>query len=141
MDARTRHLEGFGLVCLNSAFFLQMSWIPMLGFLEGSDMFSLNTVISGHYFALWLMIAAPLAYGARLWLSERPEERGLALQEWAWSCLAPALSTAIGVKLGLRLAHASIPVILVLMAATVPLGIYGLVLKVRGTRAKLASSR
>lgn len=125
---KNERYDAYGKVCLNSAVVVQLSWIPTLAILDGAAWASPNAAGYSHMAALAFIVAAPLVVGARLLRSE-PREPG-AMKDWALLCLLPPVGCAVGIQLVLRLAsHVTIPLVAGLMLATVPLGVYGVLLR------------
>lgn len=127
--AQRERIAGFGKICMNAAVILTASWIPALGLLEGAAWATPKLVAAAHYFGLVFMLAAPLAFGARMWLQAPAEERSEALKDWALRCMIPLAVFAGAVK-GLVhvVPHVTTGIIVVLMFAGVALGVYGLML-------------
>ena len=124
------NLRGIGWVCLNSAFVLQLSWIPALGVLDGEPWASAALAGLSHRFGLAFLLAAPLAYGVRVWLSAREQEDGEMIRTWAARCLAPLAAYAVLIKLAVNiLPHVTAGAIIGLMAANLSLGCYGMALR------------
>ncbi|OGS39207.1 MAG: hypothetical protein A2506_08535 [Elusimicrobia bacterium RIFOXYD12_FULL_66_9] len=127
--AEKERIAGFGKICMNAALVLTASWVPALALLEGAAWATPKVVSAAHYFGLVFMIAAPLAFGARMWLISPPAEKSGALRDWALRCMLPLALFAGAVKgLVLIVPHITMSVILVLMFAGVALGVYGLMM-------------
>jgi len=124
------NLRGMGMVVINAAFVLQLSWIPVIFFLEGADWVSAGVAVGGHRFALAYIVAVPLAYGARLCLGGGRSE---VLTPWLVRCQLP-LTLVAALLYGLErvLPHVTLAVILGLMAAVMLLGLYGVMLRREG---------
>ncbi|MDD5301777.1 MAG: hypothetical protein PHS14_01605 [Elusimicrobia bacterium] len=124
------NLRGMGMVVINAAFVLQLSWIPSLFFLAGADWLTAGAAVGAHRFALAFVAAAPLAYGARLWFNG---DRAEAMTPWLLRCQIP-LTVLAGLVYALEriVPHVSIPVIGGMMAATMLIGLYGLALRREG---------
>jgi len=107
---------------------LTASWIPALGLIAGLDWATPRAAELAHWGALGFAGVAPLVDGFRA-LSAAGEHEGEVLREWARKCLRPAWLFATGVQgiIGF-VPHPTTPVIVALMAATVPLGVYGVML-------------
>lgn len=60
--ANKENLREMGMVVINAAFVLQLSWIPVIFFLEGADWITAVTAARIHRFALAYMVAG-LTYG------------------------------------------------------------------------------
>jgi hypothetical protein len=120
---------GYGRACMTAALVLTASWIPALGLLEGAAWATPRLAHAAHFSGLAFLIGWPLILGARLWLGAAPEERAEQMRDWASRCLLPALLFAAAIQ-GVMLAvpHATAGVIVGLMLAGLPLGIYGLML-------------
>ena len=128
MSEHTR-IDGFGKVCLNSALVMQLSWIPALGLLEGASWASARLAGMVHFGALAFMIAAPLAFGARLWYLTPKEEASAVMKDWGARCLLPPALFAVAIQAVMRFApHVTTSLIVALMIATLPLGVYGVLL-------------
>jgi hypothetical protein len=119
----------FGRVCMTSALVLTASWIPALGFLDGAAWATANLAHAAHFFGLAFLTGWPLALGARLLATSPPQERAERLRDWAARCFLPTLLFAVAIQ-GVMLAvpHVTAGVIVGLMFAGLPLGIYGLIL-------------
>jgi hypothetical protein len=127
--SESNRLDGYGKVCLSSALVVQLSWIPALGLLEGASWSSPHLAGTIHFGALTFMIAAPLAFGARLWLSTPKAEVSAVMKDWGLRCFLPPALFAAAIQGVVRFApHVTIPLVIALMIATMPLGIYGVLL-------------
>ena len=133
--AHAERLKAYGNVCLNAGCVLQLSWIPILGFMGGWDWPPLKAVIGGHYFALSFLFAAPAGLLLKL-LSETPAGERLALaQDWAWRCFTPLAAYALGTKLFLRMIpHITVESILFMMGVNVLLAVYAIMLLLAAKR-------
>ena len=129
MNERARHL-GFGSLCLAGGVILQASWIPILMFLDGRSWPSAQMAAAGHNFALTFLVGAPLGYGAFLLFGREGGGRKEALSDWFLNCLLPSAGYAAVIKLCVQLLpHITTGAIVWMMFATLPLGVYGTVLR------------
>ncbi|MFI5345107.1 MAG: hypothetical protein ACHQ51_01920 [Elusimicrobiota bacterium] len=119
----------YGRVCVTAALVLTASWIPALGFLDGAAWATAGLAHAAHFFGLAFLTGWPLALGMRLALTTAPDARAEQMRDWAARCLLPALLFAVAIQ-GVMLAvpHVTSGVIVCLMFAGLPLGIYGLML-------------
>ena len=127
------NLRGMGMVVINAAFVIQLAWIPLIFFLEGAVWPTGATAVAIHRFALLYAVAAPLIYGARLWLRGGRTE---ALTTWFMRLQLP-LTIFAGLIYGLEKAGVPIrlPLIGGMMAVGVMLALYGIALRREGARA------
>ena len=127
---REDNLRGMGMVVINAAFVLQLSWIPMIFFLEGADWVTAGMAVGAHRFALVYIVAAPLAYGARRWFEG---DRAEILAPWLLRLQLP-LTVVAGLIYGLErlVPHVSIPVIVGLAVAGMMVALYGVALRREG---------
>ena len=130
---REDNLRGMGMVVINTAFVLQLSWIPVIFFLEGAEWVSAGVAVGIHRFGLFYIVAAPLAYGARRWFEG---DRAEVLTPWLLRLQLP-LTVVGGLIYGLEKAGVPIrlPLIGGMMAAGVMLALYGIALRREGALA------
>lgn len=127
---RREHLVGFGSICLNSALALQSSWVVTLCALEGMSW--ATPVVAGavHWVALGFAFGSPLGFGAMLWAKAPPAERGDAMKAWFARCFLPLALYAAALRAAVMIVPSlSVGLVLALMAGTVPLGLYGILLR------------
>lgn len=127
---REENLRGMGMVVINTAFVLQLSWIPVIFFLEGAEWVTAGVAVGVHRFALAYMAAAPLAYGARRWFNG---DRAEVLTPWLVRLQIPLLFIA-GLIYGVErfIPHVSLPVIGGMLAAGVVIALYGVAMRREG---------
>lgn len=127
------NLRGMGMVVINAAFVLQLSWIPVVGFLEGVEWITPGMAVGAHRFALAYVVAVPLAYGARVW---RDGGRSEVLKTWLTRCQLP-LTLFAGLIYGFErvVPSVSIPVITGLSIAVIMVGLYGVAMRREGVAA------
>jgi len=130
---REENLRGMGMVVINTAFVLQMGWIPVIFFLEGAGWVSAATAVGIHRGSLAYVAAAPLAYGVRLWLRGGRSE---ALMPWLVRLQLPLTVVAGGIYAIERVVPSvNLPVIGGLMIAGIVFGFYGVALRREGVTA------
>ena len=119
-----------GMVVINSALVLQLSWIPVACFLEGANWVSGRMAVGVHHFALAYIVAIPLAYGARLWFNGGRSE---VIVPWLLRCQLP-LTFAAGLIYAVEriVPHVTLAVIAGMMIAGMLLVLYGVALRREG---------
>lgn len=124
------NLRGMGMVVINAAFVLQLSWLPSIFFLEGADWVTAGAAVGVHRVSLAYMIAAPLAYGVRCWFKG---ERAETLAAWLTRLQIP-LTLVAGLVYGLErvVPHVTLPMIGGMMAAGMLVALYGVALRREG---------
>ena len=126
------NLKTMGMIVINTAVVLQLSWIPVIFFLEGANWVTAGMAVGIHRFALVYMVAAPLAYGVRRWLKG---DRTDILTPWLLRLQLP-LTVIAGLTYGLeRIIPIRLPVIGGLMMAIILFGLYGVSLRREGVLA------
>jgi len=127
---REENLRGMGMVVINAAFVLQLSWIPVIFFLEGADWITAGAAVGIHRFALVYAAVAPLAYGARRWFEG---DRGEILTPWLLRCQLP-LTVIAGLIYGFErvVPHVNLPGIGALSAAVILFALYGVAMRREG---------
>lgn len=120
---------GFGKIAMNAALALTASWLPTLALMEGAAWATPKLAGAAHFFALGFMVAAPLAHGGRIYLRTGTEERSEAMRDWVLRGLLPPLFFATAVQTVLwAVPHVTMTLVVLLMFAGLPLGLYGLLL-------------
>lgn len=130
---RKENFLGMGMVVINAVFVLQLSWIPVIFFLEGADWITGGAAVGIHRFALAYVVAAPLAYGARRWIAG---DRGEVLTQWLLRLQLP-LTALAGLIYGFERLGPSmtLPVIGGMMVAIIMVGLYGVAMRREGVLA------
>lgn len=130
---REENLRGMGMVVINTAFVLQMGWIPVILFLEGASWLTAATAVGIHRGTLAYVAAAPLAYGLRLRLNGGGSE---ALRHWLLRLQLPLTFVAGAIYALERVVPSvNLPVIGGLMIAGIAFGFYGVALRREGAAA------
>jgi len=124
------NLRGMGMVVINTAFVLQLSWIPVIFFLEGAEWITAGMAVGAHRFALAYVVAAPLPYGARLWYDGGRSE---VLLRWLARLQLP-LTVIAGFIYGFERLGPSmtLPVIGGMMVVVTMVGLYGVAMRREG---------
>lgn len=119
----------YGRTCLTAALVLTASWIPALALLDGAAWAAPRTAHGAHVFGLAFLIGWPLLRGVGLVAGAAASERAERARDWAARCLLPALLFAVAIQ-GVLLAvpRVTAGVVVGLMFAGLPLGIYGVML-------------
>ena len=127
------NLRGMGTVVINTAFVLQLSWIPMIFLLEGANWVDVVMALAVHRFALAFMVAAPLAYGGRLKYEGGGSE---VLKPWLLRCLLP-LSVMDGLIYWIVKAVPSLNLFVIggMMVAGIVIALYGVAIRYEGRAA------
>ena len=127
------NLRGMGMVVINAAFVLQMSWLPTIFYLEGSDSVTPALAVSIHWLALGFLIAAPLAYGLRLRLRGAGTDE---LKTWFLRCQLPLTIYALLVRGTVKFVPSlTLGVIAGMMIAGILLVLYGVAMRKEGAPA------
>ena len=124
---KQENLHGMANAVINAAFVLQLSWIPVIFFLEGADWVTASVAVRAHRLALAYTVLVPLYHGVRLWRSGRRAEL---LRPWLLRCQLPlALFAAFLYGFERFGPSLSLPRIGGLMAAVTVVGLYSIVLR------------
>ncbi|MEQ1918302.1 MAG: hypothetical protein ABL955_03825 [Elusimicrobiota bacterium] len=129
---RKENLLGMGMVIINAAFVLQLSWIPVIFFLEGANWVTAGMAVGIHRFALVYIVIAPLAYGIRRWFDG---DRAEVLTPWLLRCQLPLTIIAALIYGFERVIPTRLPVIGGMMMAIIVFGLYGVALRREGVLA------
>ena len=127
------NLLGMGMVVINAAFVFQLAWIPSVFFLEGAEWVSAGVAVGVHRFSLAFMVAAPLAFGAKIWLRGGRSEL---IMPWLVRLQLP-LTLIAGLIYGIERAipHVTVAVIVGFGIAGMMVGLYGVALRREGVLA------
>lgn len=126
-DAR---LSGYGTVCINAAVAATVSWVPVLAVLSGAEWATPEFARNLHVAALGFMLGAPLGFGVQLLFVTPSKHLWGVLGDWALRCFSPCLLFVTAIRVVLHLTpKLSLGVVAGLLLATLPLGVYGVLLR------------
>lgn len=125
--------RGVGLVVINSALALQMSWVVALFLLAGAPWATAELFASVHWGAIAFMLVAPLGYGLSRILAARGRGEaafsGEVNRTWLLEGLAPLALYAVTLRVFLAYStQLTTQSVIVLMFAVLPLIVYGVYL-------------